>query len=138
MLFVCAPKCFRINTLYRHTAPALATTTTIRCHQRRRLSSNEGKPPPKSAFASSNEDRSTLKIPDFSKHAFKGNPRSNQTFSYFMAGSLGLVSAVGAKATVQGETHYPLISTPWCKGWMTDVLRSAMPMANWPFQIQIS
>ncbi|KAI9042767.1 ubiquinol--cytochrome-c reductase catalytic subunit RIP1 [Aspergillus affinis] len=43
----------------------------------------------------------TTKIPDFSKYQSKKSPRSNQVFSYFMAGSLGLASAVGAKATVQ-------------------------------------
>lgn len=104
MLPVSAPKCFQ-NTFNRHTAPAL-TATTIGQQQRR--VSNENKPPSKSTFVSSNNDRSTLKIPDFSKYSSKGNPRSNQVFSYFMAGSLGLASAVGAKATVQGETHYPL------------------------------
>ena len=46
---------------------------------------------------------STLKIPDFSKYSNKKSPRSNQVFSYFMAGTMGLASAVGAKATVQGR-----------------------------------
>ncbi|KAJ5496466.1 Ubiquinol-cytochrome c reductase iron-sulfur subunit [Penicillium fimorum] len=54
-----------------------------------------------SPFASANEAGSTLKIPDFSKYKSKNSPRSNQVFSYFMAGSLGLATAVGAKATVQ-------------------------------------
>lgn len=96
MLPTFAPKCFR-NAFNRHTAP------TIIRHQQRGAS-NENKPPSKnsSIFTTSNNDRSTLKIPDFSKYSSKGNPRSNQVFSYFMAGSLGLASAVGAKATVQG------------------------------------
>lgn len=103
MLPVSAPKCFQ-NAFNRHTAPAL-TLTTIRQQQRR--VSNENKPPSKSTFVSSNNDndRSTLEIPDFSKYSSKRNPRSNQIFSYFMAGSLGLTSAIGAKATVQGKTH---------------------------------
>ncbi|KAJ6019643.1 Ubiquinol-cytochrome c reductase iron-sulfur subunit [Penicillium canescens] len=54
-----------------------------------------------SPFATANEPRSTLKIPNFSKYKSNSSPRSNQVFSYFMAGSLGLASAVGAKATVQ-------------------------------------
>ncbi|CAL5870536.1 uncharacterized protein PFLUO_LOCUS4775 [Penicillium psychrofluorescens] len=54
-----------------------------------------------SPFGSSQEYTSTLKIPNFSKYSSNKSPRSNQVFSYFMAGSLGLASAVGAKATVQ-------------------------------------
>lgn len=53
---------------------------------------------------------STVKIPDFSKYQTKKSPRSNQVFSYFMAGTMGLATAVGAKATVQG-TFNPII---WC------------------------
>jgi len=56
-----------------------------------------------SPFASANEPGSTLKIPNFSKYKSDSSPRSNQVFSYFMAGSLGLATAVGAKATVQGR-----------------------------------
>lgn len=103
MLPTFAPKCFR-STFSRHTALPPLTLTTILRHQKRGAS-NENKPPSKngsSTFTTSNNDRSTLKIPDFSKYSSKGNPRSNQVFSYFMAGSLGLASAVGAKATVQG------------------------------------
>ncbi|KAJ5832803.1 cytochrome b-c1 complex subunit Rieske [Penicillium riverlandense] len=54
-----------------------------------------------SPFGSSQEYTSTLKIPNFGKYSSNKSPRSNQVFSYFMAGSLGLASAVGAKATVQ-------------------------------------
>ena len=42
------------------------------------------------------------KIPDFSKYMLpKGS--SNQLIGYFMVGTLGAVSAAGAKSTVQGE-----------------------------------
>lgn len=54
-----------------------------------------------SPFGPSKE--STLKIPDFSKYSAK-SPRTNQVFSYFMAGTMGLGTAVGAKATVQGTS----------------------------------
>ncbi len=33
----------------------------------------------------------------------KGGETSNKVFSYFMVGTLGLLTAAGAKATVQGE-----------------------------------
>jgi len=55
-----------------------------------------------SPFATANEPRSTLKVPDFSKYQSKSSPRTNQVFSYFMAGTMGLATAAGAKATVQG------------------------------------
>ncbi|PWY79288.1 ubiquinol-cytochrome c reductase iron-sulfur subunit mitochondrial precursor [Aspergillus heteromorphus CBS 117.55] len=67
------------------------------CQQRRGVA-DAAKPSFESPFASSKQYGS---IPDFSKYASKKSPRSNQVFSYFMAGSLGLASAVGAKATVQ-------------------------------------
>ncbi|KAJ9269416.1 hypothetical protein DTO212C5_4479 [Paecilomyces variotii] len=60
---------------------------------------------PKSSFDSpfgrTHEHSDTTKIPNFSKYASKRSPTTNKVFSYFMAGSMGLVSAVGAKATVQ-------------------------------------
>ncbi|KKZ60113.1 ubiquinol-cytochrome c reductase iron-sulfur subunit [[Emmonsia] crescens] len=54
-----------------------------------------------SPFGQSKESASTLKIPSFKKYASKSGESSNKVFSYFMAGSMGLVTAVGAKATVQ-------------------------------------
>jgi ubiquinol-cytochrome c reductase iron-sulfur subunit len=56
-----------------------------------------------STFESPFAHKDTTKIPDFSKYASKKGPRSNQVFSYFVAGTMGLASAVGAKATVQGR-----------------------------------
>lgn len=44
------------------------------------------------------------KIPDFSKYMLpKG--ASNQMIGYFMVGTLGAISAAGAKSTVQGESY---------------------------------
>jgi ubiquinol cytochrome reductase-like transmembrane protein len=80
-----------------------ATSTIVAACQNRRVTDA-----PKSSFDSpfgrSNESSSTIKIPDFSKYASKSSPTTNKVFSYFVAGSLGLASAVGAKATVQGTT----------------------------------
>jgi ubiquinol-cytochrome c reductase iron-sulfur subunit len=56
-----------------------------------------------SSFDSPFTAKDTLKVPDFSKYSSKKAPRSNQVFSYFVAGTMGLASAVGAKATVQGK-----------------------------------
>ncbi|KAK9447557.1 Rieske [2Fe-2S] iron-sulfur domain-containing protein [Limtongia smithiae] len=44
----------------------------------------------------------TYKVPDFSHYARKdGGSDSSRVYSYFMIGSMGLLSAAGAKATVQ-------------------------------------
>lgn len=69
------------------------------CQQQRRVSDGA-----KASFDSpfgSKGYASTMKVPDFSKYSSNSSPRSNQMFSYFMAGTMGLVTAVGAKATVQ-------------------------------------
>jgi ubiquinol-cytochrome c reductase iron-sulfur subunit len=44
----------------------------------------------------------TTKIPDFSKYRSSKNPNSNLVFQYFMVGTMGALTAAGAKATVQG------------------------------------
>jgi len=50
----------------------------------------------KSPFGS----RETTKVPDFSKYR-SNNTKGNQLFGYFMVGTMGALSAAGAKATVQ-------------------------------------
>ena len=45
----------------------------------------------------------TTKIPDFSKYRSSTSTRGNQVFGYFMVGTMGALSAAGAKATVQGR-----------------------------------
>lgn len=42
------------------------------------------------------------KIPDFSKYMSKGNETTNKLFSYFAVGTMGAITAAGAKSTVQG------------------------------------
>ncbi|KAK3905945.1 Rieske [2Fe-2S] iron-sulfur domain-containing protein [Staphylotrichum tortipilum] len=41
------------------------------------------------------------RIPDFSKYMSKGSGAGNALFGYFMVGTLGAISAAGAKSTVQ-------------------------------------
>lgn len=48
----------------------------------------------------------TKKVPDFSKYMSKGSSNTNQLISYFMVGTLGAISAAGAKDTVQGEWDF--------------------------------
>lgn len=42
-------------------------------------------------------------IPDFSKYMSKGSAGTNQLFGYFMVGTMGAITAAGAKSTVQGR-----------------------------------
>ncbi|KAJ5939803.1 Ubiquinol-cytochrome c reductase iron-sulfur subunit [Penicillium verhagenii] len=78
----------------------LPTTRAVAsCQQRRGVA--DAKASFDSPFVNAQERGSTVKIPNFSKYKSNSSPRSNQVFSYFMAGTMGLASAVGAKATVQ-------------------------------------
>lgn len=48
--------------------------------------------------------RDTRKVPDFGKYKSDNNEVSNRIFQYFMVGSMGAITAAGAKATVQGRS----------------------------------
>ncbi|CCX32780.1 cytochrome b-c1 complex subunit Rieske [Pyronema domesticum] len=54
----------------------------------------------KSPFTGASAHRTT-KIPDFSKYKSSSSAKGNQVFGYFMVGTMGALSAAGAKATVQ-------------------------------------
>lgn len=45
----------------------------------------------------------TTKIPSFANYMSKRGQMTNRTFQYFMVGTMGLLTAAGAKATVQGK-----------------------------------
>jgi ubiquinol-cytochrome c reductase iron-sulfur subunit len=49
-------------------------------------------------------------IPNFGKYFNNGSSSTNQLFSYFMVGTMGAVTAAGAKSTVQGA--FVRIMTP--------------------------
>jgi ubiquinol-cytochrome c reductase iron-sulfur subunit len=48
----------------------------------------------------------TTKVPDFGKYKSSRNPESNVLFQYFMAGTFGMLTAAGAKSTVQGKYFF--------------------------------
>ena len=52
----------------------------------------------------SRDNNPTTKIPSFANYMSKKGETSNKTFQYFMVGAMGLLTAAGAKATVQGES----------------------------------
>lgn len=44
----------------------------------------------------------STKIPNFGHYIDKGSANTNLLFSYFMVGTMGAITAAGAKSTVQG------------------------------------
>lgn len=50
-----------------------------------------------------NAKASASAVPDFSKYRSSNSESSNRTFQYFMVGTFGAVTAMGAKNTVTGE-----------------------------------
>ena len=61
-------------------------------------------PPIDSPFRNLDQNPTT-RVPSFGKYMSNRGETSNKTFQYFMVGSMGLLAAAGAKATVQGELH---------------------------------
>ncbi|KAL8816436.1 MAG: hypothetical protein Q9191_008332, partial [Dirinaria sp. TL-2023a] len=47
------------------------------------------------------EQNPTTRVPSFSNYMSKRSETSNKTFQYFMVGTMGLLTAAGAKSTVQ-------------------------------------
>jgi ubiquinol-cytochrome c reductase iron-sulfur subunit len=62
-----------------------------------------------STFESPFKREDTTKIPDFSHYKSKSSSNNGLMFQYFMVGTMGAVTAAGAKATVQG-TFFPGIA----------------------------
>jgi len=56
-----------------------------------------------SPFRGTSNHRDTTHIPDFKHYRNKGGETQNKVFQYFMVGTMGAVSALGAKNTVQGQ-----------------------------------
>lgn len=55
-----------------------------------------------SPFRTSEAQPDTSKIPSFGHYMSKSSEVTNRVFQYFMVGSMGMLAAAGAKATVQG------------------------------------
>jgi ubiquinol-cytochrome c reductase iron-sulfur subunit len=62
--------------------------------------------------------KDSTKIPSFAAYRSKGGETGPKVFQYFMVGSMGALSALGAKATVQGMTtlHRHSLHTD-CRAW---------------------
>ena len=106
-----------LRTWTRHTLPTsssspsttrLAGVTASNVPQRRTAATG-AESPGASTFESpfGNKPRyDTHKIPSFKNYASKSSEITNRVFQYFMAGSMGLLAAAGAKNTVQGENTW--------------------------------
>jgi ubiquinol-cytochrome c reductase iron-sulfur subunit len=81
--------------------PATATTTTTTATAVRAMSSTPALRDSSSSYQSPFKGESKTKVPDFSKYMSKGSGSTNALFSYFMVGTLGAISAAGAKSTIQ-------------------------------------
>lgn len=58
-----------------------------------------------SPFRTSEPQPSTAKIPSFKSYMSNRPEVTNRVFQYFVVGSMGLLAAAGAKATVQGASR---------------------------------
>lgn len=100
-----------LRTCARHQLPALRAAS-VAGQRRNRASAVERSageydrtPSFDSPFRNPDVSPST-KIPSFKNYMSKKGETSNKTFQYFMVGSMGLLAAAGAKATVQGRSIY--------------------------------
>ena len=86
-------------------SPPLACTSEQRRHKADIVQRTAGEYDKTPAFQSpfqNPEKQPTTKIPNFSAYKSRRGETTNRTFQYFMAGSMGVLAAAGAKATVQG------------------------------------
>lgn len=60
------------------------------------------------------ETRGT-KIPNWGSYMSKGSTGTNNLMSYFMVGTMGAITAAGAKSTVQGEFPLPCPRRFWAE-----------------------
>jgi len=63
---------------------------------------NQASPAFESPFSKPGHTNDTTKIPDFSHYRSKRGSSNNLLMQYFMVGTMGALTAAGAKNTVQG------------------------------------
>ncbi|RMZ92474.1 hypothetical protein DV736_g279, partial [Chaetothyriales sp. CBS 134916] len=96
----------------RHALPAAARSSRLNARpaasliapnasQRRHRASAVGSASQSTFNTAADGGVDTTKIPSFKAYRSKAAEVSNRTFQYFMVGTMGLLTAVGAKATVQ-------------------------------------
>ena len=88
----------------KYQLPATRLASAVTAQQKRSATSGEVGHTTSfdSPFRTSEAQPSTTKIPSFKNYMSKSPEVSNRVFQYFVVGSMGLLAAAGAKATVQG------------------------------------
>ena len=84
-----------------------------------------------SPFKNQNDNPST-KVPSFGKYMSKRGETSNKTFSYFMVGAMGLLSAAGAKATVQGRVTQSHADGDYGSNWRWEDVKKVQLLTMTP------
>jgi hypothetical protein len=92
---------------------SIATRTCLRQLARpstaaRALSTSSARAADSTASSYSSPFKGTQKgdqIPDFKDYVSKNSKATNQFFGYFMVGTMGAITAAGAKSTVQGRSR---------------------------------
>lgn len=84
----------------RTQVPALRTSTAAM--QKRTRADASHTSTYTSPFRGTSDHKDTTVIPSFKKYRNTGGEDSAKLFQYFMVGTMGAVTALGAKATVQG------------------------------------
>jgi len=85
----------------RHQLPAARLAPSL-AMQKRNVSEAHTTSSFDSPFRGLGSNERTTKIPSFAKYKSKTGEQGMKTYQYFMVGTLGALSALGAKATVQG------------------------------------
>ncbi|KAI9857619.1 MAG: hsp70 nucleotide exchange factor fes1 [Vezdaea acicularis] len=90
-----------LRTCLRQQLPAVRASTVSLQQQRGKASEVSATSSFESPFRGVGSSQQTTNIPDFSKYRSKRGQDGNKVFQYFMVGTMGLLSAAGAKATIQ-------------------------------------
>lgn len=107
----------------RHATPSLTAALPKQLQQRRQQQTGAaGAPHSVSTFDSpygrtSEAEPVSAKIPSFKAYMSRNSETTNRVFQYFMVGTMGMLAAAGAKATVQGmeETHISIFGSECCR-----------------------
>lgn len=92
------------RTWTRHALPTAsrASVAALPTQQRRSVTEVSTGSSFDSPFKGIGSSEKTTSIPSFAKYKSSAGEERNKVFQYFMAGTFGAVTALGAKATVQG------------------------------------
>lgn len=100
MSLMASPARALVRQCARQQLPALRTSSAAM--QKRSKADSTTASSYTSPFRGTSDHKDTTAIPSFKAYKSKGGETQMKVFQYFMVGSMGAVTALGAKATVQG------------------------------------